>query len=208
MAERQIKSGKKHPLLFYKHSMDRVWRSMLLLTLVLGPAWFFAPNLLGVEQGSVADRALMWSAILAAAGMLFAFIARKMAYIQVKSDHVLIATPFLRMKVSFRRMRSLRPMELGQLYDPRRLAWADKRFLKPYFGRTILSLGVREYPHSPGVMKLFLPKYMLNPKEKGFVLLVSDWMRLSTEFDSMIDSFRGRMRDNPRRQESARGLYG
>ncbi|TAK11114.1 MAG: hypothetical protein EPO32_13385 [Anaerolineae bacterium] len=188
--------------------MDRVWRSMLLLSIVLVPAWYFAPSLLGVQQGSLGDRAMMWAAALSVLGMIFTFFARRMAYVQVKSDHVLIATPLLRMKISFRRMKSLRPMELGQMYDPRRLSWADRRFLLPYFGRTILTIGVREYPHSMGVMKLFLPKYMFNPKEKGFVLLVSDWMRLSTEFDSMIDSFRGRMRENPRRQESARGLYG
>ncbi|MBI3159719.1 MAG: hypothetical protein HYZ26_09000 [Chloroflexi bacterium] len=202
------KVGKKHTILFYKHSMDRVWRSMLVLSLLLVPVWFFAPGLLGIPKGSLADNALMGAMIVALIGALFTFFVRNMAYVQVKTDHVLIATPFLKLKISFRRMRSIRSMELSQMYDYRRLSWADRRFLRPYFGKTILTIVVKNYPLSMGTMKLFLPKFMFNPMDKGFVLLVKDWMTLSTEFDTLIGSFRESLRDNPRRQESMRGLYG
>jgi hypothetical protein len=202
------KAGKKHTILFYKHSMDRVWRSLLLLSLFLVPVWYFAPGLLGIQQGTLADSALLGAMIVSLVGAVFTFFVRNMAYIQVKSDHVLIATPFLKLKVSFRRMRSIRTMELSQMYDIRRLGWADKRFLRPYFGKTVLTIVVKDYPLGMGTMKLFLPKFMFNPMDKGFVLLVKDWMTLSTEFDTLIGSFREGLRDKPRRQESMRGLYG
>lgn len=201
------KAGKKHILLFYKHSMDRVWRALLLLAVFLIPLWFWAPQLLGIEVGSLADSGLILAMTVSVLGTVFALLVRKLAYIQVKSDHVLLATPFMRLKVPFRILKSLRPIELGSLYDPRRLSWADRRFLLPYYGQTVMSLLVKDYPRPLGVLKLFLPRFMFNPKERGFVLLVKDWMGLTTEVDSMLGVYRDRQRAR-REPENRRGLYG
>ncbi len=201
------KAGKKHILLFYKHSMDRVWRSMLLLALVLIPVWYFAPDLLGIQIGSLADSGLILAMVVSVIGTVFAFMVRRMAYLQVKPDHVLLATPFLRLKVPFNTIKGIRPIELGKMYHPRQLKWADRRFLLPYFGQTVMTLALKKYPRPINVLKMFLPKFMFNPKETGFVLLVKDWMTLSTEFDSKMGAYRDQHRAQ-REPEGRRGLYG
>ncbi len=201
------KTGKKHILLFYKHSMDRVWRSLLLLALFLIPLWYFAPDLLGIQIGSLADSGLILAMVVSVLGTLFALMVRKMGYVQVKAEHVLLATPFLRLKIPLGSIKGIRPIELGKLYHPRQMKWADRRFLLPYFGKTVMTLAVKDYPRPMGVMKLFLPKFMFNPKEKGFLLFVKDWMALSTEIDSRLGAYRDQHRAQ-REPEGTRGLYG
>ena len=39
------------------------------------------------------------------------------------------------------------------------------------------------FPLSPHTMRLFLPKYIFAPGNKGLVLLVDDWMSLSHDLD-------------------------
>ena len=193
--------GKRHRLLYYKHTMDRLWRITFLLDIALWTTWWFVY----IEKW---DNFILSSAVVVMVIALFAFAARKMSYVQARQDHLRIVTPFLRLKVSYRRIQSARPNEFVKIFSPRSLSWADRRFLEPYFSKTILAIILNDYPLPKPILRLFFPKQFFHPNEKaGLVLVIPDWMALSTE----IDSYQGAWRDSHsqrRRGDNMRGLYG
>ena len=139
---------------------------------------------------------------------IFARLARNVGYVKAKAEHVLLAAPFRRLKISYRRIVSARPQEYVQLFSPKRMSWADRRFTEPYFGKTILAVILNGYPMSPVILKLFLSKFFFHPQERaGFILVTPDWMALSTEIDSYKSSWREK--NAPKQQNlGMRGLYG
>ena len=55
-------------------------------------------------------------------------------------------------------------------------------------------------------MGIFFPKHFFLPEERGFLLLIGNWVDFSTEFDSAFGNYRQHKQSN-KKQESMRGLY-
>jgi hypothetical protein len=104
----------------------------------------------------------------------------------VCTDHLRVATPFIRLKISFRRIRTTHPLEFHQLFPLSKAGWAERRLLEPFYGKTVLAVGLSEFPIRQSVLRLFLPRVMFSTQTKGLVLLVKDWMALSTELESYM----------------------
>ena len=181
------RAGGRHPLLFYRRTMDRIWKATLALGILLIAVSFF--SLLRPTQmfGMVSDAWLFVTAAVALALSIFAFFARFIAYVQAQPDSLKIVTPFLRFHVSYKRMRSVRPTLTQQVFPPDKSSWSQRSFLEPFYGKTVLVVELKGFPISPGLLKLFLPDSMFARTTTGLVLMVPDWMQLSTD----IDTFRG-----------------
>jgi hypothetical protein len=181
------KIGNRHSLLLYRRIMSRLWAAALVLGLLLlliwGWGWFYTTPLL--EGGE--NIWLAVAGLVALAFAVFAFFGRGMAYVQPNRDHLRLVTPFLRMNISYRRMRNSHPAEFTQLYPPNVASWAQRNLLSPFYGKTAVVGELTDYPMKPRTMRLFLAPQMFSPRSKGLVLLVADWMAFSTE----LDSFRG-----------------
>lgn len=120
---------------------------------------------------------------------LFAFFSRWMAYAQAHNDHLRIVTPFLNLKISYRRIRRIHPTLVQQVFSKESARWAETSFLEPFYGKTALIIEVNGYPMSPMLLRFFLPRYIFSPLSPGFVLLVPDWMKFSTEIDSLYGNW-------------------
>ena len=181
------RSGVRHPLLFYRRTMDRVWITTLLLGIVLAGAVGF--NLLNPTHllGLSSDTWMLVAAVVAFVLSGFAFFSRWRAYVQAQPDSLNIVTPFLRFRLSYKRMRGVRPTLTQQLFPPEKSSWSQRSYLEPFYGQTALVVELRGFPLKPALLKLFLPDAMFARTTTGLVLVVADWMQLSTE----IDSFRG-----------------
>jgi hypothetical protein len=179
--------GDRHPLLFYQRTMGRMWRLTLFLGLILIGTWVIT------QIGTASPFLRAGGVLLLAAGIIvlmvsvFAFFARFMAYVQAQRKFLKIVTPFLRMKVSYRRMRSVRPMLVQQIFPKDKSRRSQRNFLEPFYGKTALILDLKGFPMNPTLLRLFIPAQMFSPQTTGFVLVVPDWMKLSTE----LESFRG-----------------
>lgn len=177
-------AGDRHLLLYYQRSMDRVWKYMLALGVIVALAGGFAlvtpSTLLGIHT----DFWLFILAVAAFALSAFAFIARNMAFVQARDRYLVLSTPFLRLRVGYARIRSVRPTLIQQLFAPERLSWANRRYIEPFYGKTVLVLDLHGYPLNPALLKLFFPQVMFSPTGVGLVLLVADWIALSTDIDS------------------------
>jgi hypothetical protein len=181
------KNGNHHPLLLYRRVMNRLWASTfvlgLLLLLVWGWGWFYTTPLL--EGGE--NIWLAVAGLISLAFALFALLGRGMAYVQPNRDHLRLVTPFLRMNISFRRLRNSHPVVFTQLFPPTEASWAQRNLLSPFYGKTAVVVELTDYPMNPRLMRFFLAPQMFSPRSKGLVFLVPDWMAFSTE----LDSFRG-----------------
>ncbi len=199
-------AGKKHILLLYHRTMDRLWGITLVLGLVLVALWWFGGAFTDLLHPGNAALVLAAAGIALAVGV-FAFLARRMGYVQAHADYFVLATPFFRLKTSYRRVRSIRTTEFFRLFDVDNLKWSEESYLKPFVGESTVVVGLTDYPVSPRVIKLFFPNYILSPKGTEYVLLVPEWMGLSVELDSRYNEYRQRNRRRQEKQGFQRGSY-
>lgn len=184
------RTGSRHILLVPKRAMGRLWKPSFLIGLLL------AVILWQMQKGNLILERLE-NQFLLVGGMVFALLftvftlaARNMNYIQAYSNHFRLVTPFLRLKISYRRIQSSHPVDFGQIYPPSEMSWAQKRALRPFFRETALAVRLTGYPLPLRFLRFFLPQQVFLPGEKGFLFVVEDWMGLSTELDSMSESWR------------------
>jgi len=189
MPPKPLKKGIRHPLLLYRRTMDRVAEYTIILALFLGVAggwpllkerWIFGYN---------SNFLLLMTALLSLAIGIFAFLTRLAAYVQATSSTLNVVTPFIRLKISYRRIQSVHPVLMQQLFPSDTLTWAQRSYLSAFNGKTALLAELHGYPISPVILHLFWSAQMFSPQATGLVLLVSDWMQLSTEFDSLYGSW-------------------
>jgi hypothetical protein len=181
------KAGNRHPLLIYKRTMNRLWGATIFLGLILLVVW----GAIRIQNVAVLETEhtiwLLSGAAVSLAFGLFAFFAQNMAYVQPRRDHLRLVTPFLRMNIAYSRIRSIHPSNFFQLFPPTNASWGTRKFLEPFYGKTVVVVELTGYPINPVFLRLFLPIQMFSRQSKGFVLIVPDWMEFSTE----LESFRG-----------------
>ncbi len=194
------KSGAKYPLLFYQRFMSRLWAATMVLGLILLSVWIgewaFHMRFLPVEAN-------IWLAVagcVALAFSLFAFFARKVAYVQPFRDHLRLVTPFLRINISYRRIRNSHPVVFQQLFPPKEASWAQRNLLSPFYGKTAVVIELNGYPMHPRLLRFFLAPQMFSPSSTGLVILVPDWMAFSTELDSFWGAWRQSVESAARRK--------
>jgi len=183
------KPGQRHQLLLLRNSWDRLWLSMLGIGLLLAGLWV-GLAILVPSIDPLYDTLLFVGAAVILAFAFLTFVVRGRSYVQPFVDHVRLVTPLLQIKISYRRIRSVHSAELQDIFPPREVGAFVRDLLDPFYGRSAVLLDLNGYPVSLGLLRMLLPRPMLAPKGTGFVLVVKDWMALSTELDSFNDNYR------------------
>ena len=203
------KSGSRHLLIIYRFMLDRWWRATLLtgiMLLVLAAGLGGLPTILPQYHFMwVADWKL-W--ILAGAGgfaiafSIFFVLIRKSAYVQPFEDHLRLSTPFLRLNISYRRIKRTSTAELQQLFPPNRSSKWQKELLRPLATKTVVVLELAGFPISRTILKFFLSPIFFPDKSPKLALLVPDWIKFSTELESKRGAYKDMRHqpvdDNPR----------
>ncbi len=174
----------RHTLLLNKRMMDRLLLPSFVLGALLGFIWWWSTFM---DTTIVENANNPWIAISAFVALSFTFVAfftRRMAYVQAYNTHLQIVTPFLRFNISYQRIRNTHPADFHQLFPPNRSSWAQSRFLDPFYGMTAVIVELHSFPISPRLLRLFLPNQMFSKNTDGLVLLVPEWMKLSTDIDT------------------------
>ena len=177
-------SGKRHPLLMYRRSLDRLWPIIFLsgaILLISGIYVRFAQTPLDKADAPL----LLISGALLVILSLFFILLRYAAYVQSRSDHLRFVTPFFQMRISYRRIRSAHPAEINALFPPQRISGSLRSFLEPFYGQTAVVLELNGYPMPKPILRLFLTQAMFHPQAEGLVLLVPDWIAFSSELDTL-----------------------
>jgi hypothetical protein len=189
MPQKSAKKGVRHPLLLYRRTMDRVSEYTLILGIFMGVAGGWPLLKETFIWGINSNIWLLGTALLSFAISIFAYLTRLVAYLQVTDSTLNVVTPFIRLKISYRRIKSFHPVLVQQIFPPEDLNWAARSYLSAFYGKTALLVELRGYPIHPAILRLFWTAQMFSPQSTGLVLLVSDWMKLSTELDSTYGSW-------------------
>jgi hypothetical protein len=203
------RGGHRYHLLLYSYTLNRWWKPAFwigLFLVALSAGLIFLPVFLPQYHFSTVPETFLW--IGAAAGVLSIFLAilllviRKSAYIRPLSTHLHLATPLLKMNISYKRIRQASSVEMQRLFPPERYKGWKRKFLQPLAGQTVVLLVMNGWPLSPGVMKMFLSPFFFPDKTSSLALWVPRWMDFSTELESFRGAWLETQRDNPRSPQS------
>ncbi len=176
------KGGRRYPLVIYTHMINRWYPAILTLGLFL--------LLLAYGIYSWEFEQWRWLVIASIGGLnvflgLLLFILRKSAYIQPFSDHIKLATPFLRLNISYKRLRRTSSANMGALFPAKSVSKWQAEIIEPLARMTVIVLELNAFPMSQSSLRLFLSPLFFKDKTPHFVILVNDWMRFSSELESM-----------------------
>ena len=179
------RGGRRYPLVIYREMINRWWPATLFLAFVLlVVAWLVYRDPIWRVQS------WRWVGVLWLGGFSFLFtlmllVLRSLAYVQAFPSFVKLVTPFLRLNISYKRLRRYTTAEMRALFPPSKLRGWKYDLMAPLGGRTAVVLELTGWPVQPKFLRIFLSPFFFKDKAPNFVILVNDWMRFSTELESM-----------------------
>jgi hypothetical protein len=179
------KAGHRYHLIIYSHMLNRWWPATFTLALALfGVAWgvSFTPE--GQARPLLVD-ATAGLGGLALVFTVFLLIIRKFAYVRPFPTFLRLVTPFLRINISYKRIRGTTTSEMRALFPPTSLSGWRREIIAPLSSMTAIVINLSEYPLPAVVLRWFLSPFFFKDKTPHFVILVKDWLRFSAELDSM-----------------------
>jgi hypothetical protein len=183
------KAGRRYPLVIYTRMIDRWWPAIFLIGLALiGLAWPFYSDLYTrlTEPWRWMTLAGLGTAVALISLIMLAM--RKSAYVRPFSDHLLLATPFLRMNISYRRIQRTTTVTMATLFPPKSTRGMRRDIIEPIAGMTAVVIDLNSYPISRSILKFFLSPFFFKDKTPHLVILVQNWMGFSTEIESLRTS--------------------
>jgi hypothetical protein len=195
------KAGHRFSLVIYTHMLNRWWPATLTLSLALfAVAWGVSRTPEGQVQPDL---------VTATAGLgglvfiftFFLFVFRKAAYVRPFPTYLRLVTPFLRINISYRRFRGTTTSEMHALFPPKSMSSWRRGIIEPLSSMTAIVINLNGYPVSPVLLRLFLSPFFFKDKTPHLVILVKDWLRFTSELDSMRlgsrqEAKKARPRDN------------
>jgi len=179
------RGGTKFPLIVYKHLLNRWWTPMIAIGL----------GMFGIAYGQYMEplgpflpmswMPLVVIGVLAIMIGIFFLIIRQVAYVQAFPGYLKFVTPFLRLNISYKRIHKITTTEMKLLFPPKSMSSWMRDIFAPLASQTALIIELKGYPISPVILRMFLSRFFFKDKTPHFVILVKDWMKLSSELDSM-----------------------
>jgi hypothetical protein len=194
------RAGHKYPLIAYRHMLNRWWPAMIAIGLgMFGFAYTEYIQPLGQFLP------WRWQLCVAIGGLailvgIFFLVIRFFAYVQPFPNHLKLVTPFMRINISYKRIKKTTTTEMRYLFAYKSMSGWVQEIFSPLANKTALVIDLNGYPISPVLLRLFLSRFFFKDKTPHFVILVQDWMRLSSELESM----RSGIDPNPPAQKRSR----
>lgn len=180
------RAGRRYPLLLYTRMLDRWWPALFFLGLAVAAlAWPFYNDLYTRLTEPWRWLTLAGVAALVMLSSLLMLVLRKSAYVQAFSDHLRLATPFLRLNISYRRIVRTSSANMAMLFPPRSLSGMRRDIIQPLLNRTAMVIDLNAMPIPASTLRLFLSPFFFKDKTPHLVILVKDWMGFSTELESL-----------------------
>jgi hypothetical protein len=179
------RGGHKYPLIVYQHMLNRWWPALIAMGLGM-----FA--LAYSEYIDPMARFLPWRwQLFAGIGALavligvFFLILRHLAYVQPFPEYLKLVTPFMRINISYKRIKKTTTTEMRYLFSFKSLSGWMQDIFEPLAGKTAMVIELNGYPVSPVMLRFFLSRFFFKDKTPHVVILVKDWMHFSSELESM-----------------------
>jgi hypothetical protein len=192
------RAGKRYILLVYKLMIERWWTAVFALGLAANAlAYAFHAT---VDPWRWISLAAIGSIVAVVGLVMFAF--RNSAYVQPFSDHLRLATPFLRLNISYKRLRRTSSAQMSALFPPKSLSNWRSEIIEPLARKTALVVELNGFPTSQTVLRFFFSPFFFKDSTPHFVILVDDWMKFSTELESLRAGISAPSEKKPRGDQS------
>jgi hypothetical protein len=178
------RGGHKFPLVVYQHLLNRWWSPMFAIGVVMFSLAYEQYHHPIYQYISWRWQLFTGIGILAILVGIFFLVIKQIAYIQPFPVYLKFVTPFMRMNISFKRIHKTTTSEMRQLFPPKSMSGWVRDIFQPLASQTAIILELKAYPISPVILRLFLSRFFFKDKTPHLVILVKDWMRLSSEIDS------------------------
>ena len=180
------RAGHKYPLIVYRHMLNRWWSPMIAIGLGMF-GWAYTEYYLEPLGQFLPWR---WQLAAAVGGLailvgIFFWVIRFFAYVQPFPTYLKLVTPFMRLNISYKRIKKTTVTEMRYLFPFKSMSWWVREIFSPLATKTALVIDLSSYPISPRVLRLFLYRFFFKDKTPHLVILVQDWMRFSAELESM-----------------------
>jgi len=193
------KAGKRYPLVIYTRMLNRWWPAVLLLGVALAAlAWplYRDPFMRLAEPWRWQGMAGLGGAVILA-GLVMLSI-RRSAYVQPLQDHLRLVTPFLRLKISYRRLRRTATANMWALFPPKSMRGMKREIVEPLGKMTAVVVELSAHPMPPTALRFFLSPLFFKDQTPHLVILVDNWMGFSTELESMRGNMDAPVQERPR----------
>jgi len=117
-------------------------------------------------------------------GMFF-WVLRYFAYVQPFPTYLKLVTPFMRIHISYKRIKKTTATEMRYIFNYKRMSFWVREIFSPLAIKPALVIELSSYPISSHVLRLFLHRFFFKDKTPHLVILVEEWMRFSSELESM-----------------------
>jgi hypothetical protein len=194
------RKGSRHRLVVYTKVIDRLlWFTlaigMVLIALTLGQ--YYLP---ATPAGVILDDVTIWVAgsagVYALILAVFLILIRMSAYIQPFENHLRLVTPFLRLKIAYRRIRQTSSVEMPHLFPLSRHK-RQQAILRSVARYMAVVLDLNGLPLSRTALRLFLSPLFFPDQTARMAFVVPDWMKFSTE----LENFRSAWQDTQRQAD-------
>jgi hypothetical protein len=175
----------RYPMPLYERVIKRWVSATFWLGIFLigfgAAAWFMLPQ---YQEWEI--YMLLGTGALALLITLILFLLRKGAYLQLYPGYLRIVTPFMRVKVGYKRILRSYTAEVSSLFPAKKMRGMRKEIIAPFMKHTAIVITLNAYPRSPWLLHTVLSPFFFIPKDKSphFILLVDNWLDFSTDLES------------------------
>lgn len=179
------RGGHKYPLIVYQHMLNRWWPA--LMAIGLGMFALAYSEYIDPMAQFVSWRWQLFAGIgvLAILIGIFFLILRHLAFVQPFPEYLKLVTPFMRLNISYKRIKKTTTTEMHYLFPFKSLSGWMQDIFEPLAGKTAMVIDLNGYPISPVMLRFFLSRFFFKDKTPHLVILVKDWMHFSSELESM-----------------------
>jgi hypothetical protein len=189
------RGGRKYRLLIYQRMINRWWTVPFALAITLGlyvgilwgAQWWYSgegqPSPLPILS-DLDGMILLGAAGFAFLSAIFLLSIRKFAYVQPFDNHLRLVTPFLRLNISYKRIHRTNIAEVASLFPPKSISSWRRDIIAPFASQTAVVIHLTKFPIARFWLSFFLSPFFFADKTPHFILIVDDWLRFNTEFDS------------------------
>jgi len=135
------------------------------------------------------ERWFLGASLLSLLYWIFTLFAPALAYVQPRHDRIRLQTPFYRLNISFRRIRSTRPVDIAKAFPLETTPRGFRRSIRRFYGMTALGINLSSWPLPRWLLSLLLGRMMLAPDQPGIILITHDWIDLSKQVETMLGSW-------------------
>jgi hypothetical protein len=176
----------RHPLLVYRN-LGKRYRPVGIVFMFMGILSFLPVFISDLEDSSVDSGSMaavgVTLLLVGAAFWLFAILAIRRSYVQIKPDLLEIRAPFYRTVMSYRRIKQAQSVQVGQLFPRESIKGASKPLVLPLLAGTGVEVHVTSWPTPKKRLMRFMGPYLFSPRTDAWFFIVPDYSAFIRQLD-------------------------